>query len=108
MDGNTLIFAGIAVAVILVAFRLFGGGRQPKQQSFRCSRCSTAALHTARTIEAWRRGKTKFFCNSCHGEWRRDQPREASPIRGGGSGCLGALVVAVAVPAAAVLTYLST
>lgn len=107
MDGNVLIVAGIAVAVIVVAFRLFGGGRRPKEQSFRCSRCSTASPHTARTIEAWRRGKTRFFCNSCHGEWLRNQPRDSSLVRSGRSGCLSSIVLVVAIPAVAVVTLLS-
>jgi hypothetical protein len=106
MDGNVLIVAGIAVAVILIAVRLFSG-RRPKEQSFRCSRCSTASLHSARTIEAWRRGKTKFFCNSCHGEWLRNRPRDSSPVRNARAGCLSVVVLVVAIPAMAVVAFLS-
>jgi hypothetical protein len=107
MDTNVLIIAAMAVAAILVVGRFFIGGRRPKQQSFRCSRCNTNAMHSARTIEAWRRGKTKFFCNSCHGEWLRSQPQGARPERDGRSGCLGAVVVIIGVPATVVMAYLS-
>lgn len=61
MDTNAIIVAAIVVVGILVVGRFFAGGRRPPQQSFRCGRCSTSTMHTARTIEAWRRGKTKFF-----------------------------------------------
>jgi hypothetical protein len=121
MDPNALIVAGIVVAAILVARRSFGGKREPrqppKQQPFRCARCSTSSMHTARTLEAKRRGKTKFFCNSCHGEWLRTQPANPAPSRrswqphtasrAGRSGCLGAVVLAVALPTVAVVTFLS-
>jgi hypothetical protein len=108
MDTNVLIVAAIAVAGIVVVGRLFVGGRSPTQQSFRCSRCSSTSMHTARTIEAWRRGKTKFFCNACHGEWLRTQPREAKQGHGGSAGCLSAVVVFLAIPAVVVMAYVSS
>jgi hypothetical protein len=108
MDTNVLIVAAIAVAGVLVVGRILVGGRRPKQQSFRCSRCSSDSMHSARTIEAWRRGKTKFFCNACHGEWLRTQPRGARSQRDGRSGCLGAAVVFIAIPATVIMAYLSS
>src|SRR5687767_8117234 len=107
MDDSTLIVIGIIVAITIVALGVFGSGRRPKQQSFRCSRCSTSSLHSARTIGAWRRGKTKFFCNSCHGEGLRTHPHDASPARGRRSGCLSAVVLAVVLPSVAVVAFLS-
>jgi len=107
MDNNVLIVAGLVVAVIFVALRAFGGNRRPKPQSFRCGRCSTSSQHTPRTIEAWRRGKTKFFCNACHAEWLRNRPDEARHEPAGHSGCLGMIVLAVVIPSVASIAYLS-
>ena len=107
MDQGVLIVAAIAVAGIVVLARFFGGVRRPKRQSFRCARSSTGAMHTARTIEAWRRGKTEFFCNSCHGERLRSLPQDAAPARGGRSGCLSAVVLFIVVPSIAVVSYFS-
>jgi hypothetical protein len=92
MDTNAQIVAAIVVLGLLIVTRLLSGRRRPKEKSFRCSRCATTATHTARTIEAWRSGKTKFFCNSCHSEWLRGQPQSRKMARGGGSGCLGPLI----------------
>ncbi|MGI0134559.1 MAG: hypothetical protein ACREBW_06350, partial [Candidatus Micrarchaeaceae archaeon] len=61
--------------------------------------------HTPRTIEAWRAGKTKFFCNACHGQWLRSHPpqaqsgRPAYSGRAGNSGCLGVMVLFILLPA---------
>jgi hypothetical protein len=107
MDNNVLIVAGLIVAVIFVAFRAFGGSRRPKQQSFRCGRCSSSAQHTPRTIEAWRRGKTKFFCNACHTEWLRTRPDAARHEPVGRSGCLSMIVLVVVIPSVAAIAYLS-
>jgi hypothetical protein len=106
MDTDVLIVAAVVVIGILVVGRQFVGGSRPKQQSYRCSRCSATSMHTARTIEAWRRGKTKFFCDACHGEWLRAQPQGARPEQRGRSGCLGAVVALIVVPAAVVTAYL--
>ena len=124
MDSSALVVATIVVAAIFVVLRSFRGKRQPKHQPkpqlkpqpFRCARCSTNSMHTARTLEAKQRGKTKFFCNSCHGEWLRTQPvnpaparRSARPhgnVRAGRSGCLSAVVIVVVVPTAAAVAFL--
>lgn len=68
----------VAIALVAIAmFLFFGRKRQPKERAFKCSRCSAVSAHTPRTIEAWRAGKTTFFCNSCHGQWLRSQPQRS-------------------------------
>lgn len=104
----------VAVTVAIAYFLLGRRSTTPKQKSFRCARCSTIAQHTPRTINARRDGKSKFFCNTCHGEWVRShpqpQPRSAAPpgSRSGGSrsGCLGVLACLLFVPLALVLWWL--
>ena len=106
MDGTTIALIG-ALAVGLLLARLFFRPRGPSEKSFRCTRCKAVAQHSNRTINAWRDGKTTFFCNSCHAWWLESQPR-ASPAKGGararearaGSGCLSVLVLAAVIPAA--------
>lgn len=96
-----IILAVVALAAVVLFFRK---RRVPKERSFRCARCSAMAQHSARTIKAWREGKAKFFCDSCHAAWLRSQPAERGPgrfgSRGERSGCLGALACLVAFPVA--------
>jgi hypothetical protein len=89
----------VFIPLAAVLLRLFIGRRSPPQKTFRCARCSTVEAHSARTIEAWRAGKTKLFCGSCHAKWLQSQPRVSRVSRPSGAGCLGVLLVAVVVPA---------
>jgi len=86
------------IAVIVVVALLFRPRRKPKEKNFRCARCATNSPHTNRTIEAWRKGKTKFFCNACHAQWLRSQPASAAPGYSSRSGCLGVLVLLAFLP----------
>jgi hypothetical protein len=111
MDGiNSEVVAAIAV-VVVVASLFFGRKRQPKERTFKCARCSAVSAHSSRTFEAWRAGKTKFFCNACHGQWLRSRPpqvrdsRPAYPERSGNSGCLGVMLVFILLPAVAVIAW---
>src|SRR6185369_551781 len=97
----------VVVAMVVLAavvMLLFRSRRVPREKSFRCARCSATAQHSARTINAWREGKTKFFCGSCHAAWFNSQPSQRrsgrSPSRGERSGCLGVFACLVAFPVA--------
>lgn len=95
--------AGAVVGAIAIAMlALAGSKRRPKERTFRCGRCAAVTPHSARTIEAWSAGKTKFFCSSCHGLWLKSQPTPARPHTpvntGRGSGCLGMLLLLVVIP----------
>jgi len=102
----------VAISLVAIAmFLFFGRKRQPKERAFKCSRCSAVSAHTPRTIEAWRAGKTTFFCNSCHGQWLRSQPqrsRYGRPVhagRAGNEGCLGVMVLVFVLPALAATAW---
>ena len=91
--------AVIAAVVVAAAFH-FSRKRQPKERNFKCGRCSTVSAHTPRTIEAWRAGKAKFFCNACHEQWLRSHSPTAqgnritaNPGRASNSGCLGVMTI---------------
>lgn len=102
-------YIAVIIAVVVVGYFLLGRRKVPEQKTFRCSRCSKTSEHTARTINAWRDGKSKFFCNSCHSEWVRSHPRlQHSRGTGGGSrsGCLGVLACLIFVPIAVILGWL--
>ena len=92
---SLVVFVPLAAVVVW----LFVGRRLPPQKTFRCARCSTIEAHSARTIDAWRAGKTKLFCGSCHARWLQSQPRASRAGRSSGGGCLGVLLVALVVPA---------
>ena len=78
--------------------------KMPPSKAFTCRRCKTTTLHDARTANAWRAGKTAFFCRSCHAAWLQDRPsqaRDSAQLRetdAGGSGCLGAVAVCALLP----------
>jgi hypothetical protein len=93
------VIAAIAFAV-LVVLSLLMRRRRPKERKFQCSRCSAIVEHTPRTVEAWRSGKTKFFCNACHAQWLRFHPAPAHKHTSNSnrSGCLGVAAIFVALP----------
>ena len=100
LDLEEAIVVGLVViAAILGAKWVFGRGRLPPQKTFRCARCSAVESHSTRTIEAWRAGKTKLFCGSCHAKWLQSQPRAPRTRRSSSSGCLGVLLFGFVVPA---------
>jgi hypothetical protein len=76
--------------------------KQPKEKTFVCARCKSISPHTERTIEAWRNNKSKFYCKACHAKWLELQPRQAKTAyqtgRNSGSGCLGFIVIFIAIP----------
>lgn len=92
----------IIAAAVAMAYFFFRRASGPRQKTFRCKRCSAIAQHTPRTMNAWRAGKSSFFCNSCHSEWIRSQPsrrRAVGTVRAGGrSGCLGVLACLLLIP----------
>ena len=97
------------IAALVVTYFLFGKRKVPEQKTFRCARCSQPSQHTPRTINAWRDGKTRFFCNACHSEWVRSHPhpqRSRSTDGGSRSGCLGVLACLIFVPVALILGWL--
>lgn len=109
MTPQTLFGIAIATIVVLTLVALLWPKRQPPEKSFTCSRCRTVTRHSNRTIEAWRSGKPKFFCQACHTKWLHSQPpREHAQFssRGptsGGSGCLGVVVLFALLPFSAFL-----
>ena len=96
------------VAVIVVCVHFLFGRRLPKERNFRCAGCSTWTAHTNRTIEAWRSGRTRFYCNACHSEWLKSHPAQSSNNASSGdsrSGCLGVTVFLVGVPTVAIFVW---
>nr|CAP48764.1 putative integron gene cassette protein [uncultured bacterium]CAP49083.1 putative integron gene cassette protein [uncultured bacterium] len=99
------ILVGVVVAA-LVGIALVGKlvpKRMPPQKSFKCGRCGVAALHNNRTAEAWRNGKTKFFCQACHAKWLQSRPpaereRYSADSKGSGSGCFGIVALFALLP----------
>jgi hypothetical protein len=86
---------GVVVAIVIV-LNLLRYWRRPSERTFRCGKCSTPTMHTRRTIEAWRIGKRKFFCDSCHTQWLQSLPtQQVTSRRAESSGCLGVIVVTV-------------
>ena len=96
-----LVLFGVALLSKLIPKRM------PPQKSFKCGRCGTAATHNDRTAEAWRKGKTKFFCQACHAKWLQShspqEHKQRPSLSSGGSGCLGVVVLFALLPIGALL-----
>ncbi len=88
----------------------------PSNLRFTCAGCSGKFTHSRRTISAWEKGGRSFFCNACHTKWQSTHApsghgraaRIITSDRPAKRGCLGMLVVLLAVPvvlAFAVMQY---
>lgn len=74
--------------------------RQRARRQFVCAHCASSSAHNARTLEAWRNGKARFFCEPCHQAW---QSQHSAPPRAyeevvARRGCLGLLTVLLLLP----------
>jgi hypothetical protein len=99
-----LIAAVIAAGAVLGLVAKLLPKRKPPSPTFQCGRCGTTAWHNDRTSEAWRSGKTKFFCQACHAKWLQSRaPQERTPK--GGSGCLGVVVLFALLPLGGLLKW---
>jgi len=96
----------VAAVAVLLLMRIVAERRRPDEKQFRCARCSKVAAHTTRTINAWRSGKTRFFCAACHSEWLSNQPHNAPPRREASPGCLSALAFLVFISAVLLALWL--
>lgn len=84
----------------VIAFFILGRQKKPKDKSFHCSRCRKLAQHDSRSIQAWNNGYVKLYCQACHQQWLRDNPKQShTPMQNKGGGCLGALALLFVLPA---------
>src|SRR5689334_5885110 len=96
MNEASVIVLAFSLVAALSAFIIWTR-RKPSEESFTCRRCSKKSPFNDRTIQAWRRGKTHFFCNSCHLQWLASQGAK-EPVKGGGQGCLRIVLIAISFP----------
>lgn len=102
MRPETLIGIAAALIVVVIVLALLKRKRQPPSRIFKCGRCGNAAHHNERTSEAWRNGKSRFFCQACHRLWLQSQPQSARSHDHGGrsasGGCLGVVAAFTLLP----------
>lgn len=99
MKDIELYIAGALLIFIVLSF--FKGGKKPQEEAFECARCKQHEKYTPRTIEAWRKGFNKIYCNKCHQLWLKNNPEKARSgqvVGRGGSGCLVVVVFLLALP----------
>jgi hypothetical protein len=65
IDKN-LIYLIVGVIVISVIIKIRSSGSKPTTDDFICERCKKKESYSTRTIEAWRQGFNKIYCQSCH------------------------------------------
>ena len=111
MAPETIFGTAVIVVAVLALVAKLVPKRQPPEKFFKCSPCHTITRHHRRTIEAWRSGKPKFFCQACHANWLRSRPPQereqfSSPgSASGGSGCLGVVVLFALLPLGGMLLW---
>ncbi len=81
----------VILAVIVYFFMVKGSSRSSIPKSYTCSKCGVLTQHNKSTLAAKKRGTKRFYCKSCHEQWRQMQPSNKS-------GCLGVLVVFIVLP----------
>lgn len=111
MEIEALIVGVVVVGVVLVLLAVLRSKRKPPVAVFRCHRCGAAARHSNRTEDAWRNGKTTFFCAACHARWLQTRPAQERsahrPRQGdGSSGCLGVIALIALIPLGGVMAWL--
>ena len=106
---QTTIAMIIGIVILAAIIRLLFRPKRPPHKSFKCTRCSIVSAHNDRTIQAWRGGAKKLFCDSCHRIWLSSQPnlhKQSRPSQGrfpgapAKSGCLGVTLALVICPLA--------
>lgn len=108
MPLDAIIGIALAAALVLAVVAKLIPKRQPKEKTFKCSRCNATSRHTGRTIEAWRNNKTQFFCQGCHAKWLASQPpriREQHASRGSTSGCFGVVALCALLPLGCLIAW---
>ena len=116
---------GVAVLLLFVLVLRNKSARQservrPKGSGslrYACVKCKGQFIHSDRTIEVWKKGNRRTFCDACHKKWLASKPkithpqsnsqqpvfrhssvqssRSSSPKT---SGCLGVLILFAVVP----------
>ena len=100
MQGNETYFF-LVVAIVVLFFILSKRNKHPPTDSFSCARCRKQEPYSPRTMDAWRRGFNKIYCQACHKLWLDRNPQRSKKNYSAGKangGCLGVLVVAVLTP----------
>ncbi|MFQ3229300.1 hypothetical protein [Reinekea sp.] len=93
MDQNLV---GIVLGVVFILFlaaKFFGNNKMPPTKAFRCAGCKKNEAYSKRTIEAWRNGYKRIYCQACHVKWLKNNPN----TRNTSSGSQGCAVVAVTI-----------
>lgn len=111
MQGNEF-YIVLGAAVVVGLFFFLKSNKRPPTDSFTCARCKKTEQYSPRTIEAWRRGFSRIYCQACHKLWLNNNPerkRQAYSSGGARSGCLGVLVIFAFLPPAiyGVVKYVS-
>lgn len=102
MDQNLIgIIVGVLFVVSLV-YRFLGNKKMPPTKVFRCAGCKKNEAYSKRTIEAWRNGYKRIYCNVCHQKWLKNNPNRAKPSAGS-QGCAVMAICLVSFPIAAVV-----
>lgn len=97
-SNDTYILIGV---LALVVFFLLKNNKRPPTETFTCARCKKQEKYSSRTIEAWRKGFKKIYCQACHKLWLNNNPdrkKQNYSSYGARGGCLGIVVFFVVTP----------
>ncbi len=80
---TVVVVLGLLIGIIAISAIVKSIFSAKPPVTFRCARCRREVPHDNRTVEAWRSGKHKFFCQECHDKWRETHPAISLSGRGG-------------------------
>ena len=95
MEQNQLVIIAAIIIALLIIKGFINNNRKPKNSTFKCARCKTREKYATRTLEAWRRGFNKIYCQSCHRAWLDNNPKQTYNKSSNG-GCLSVLIIGLA------------
>jgi GrpB-like predicted nucleotidyltransferase (UPF0157 family) len=97
MDQNLIgIIVGVSFLLFLAA-RFFDNTKMPPSKVFRCAGCKKNEAYSKRTIEAWRHGYKRIYCQACHVKWLKNNPN-ARQASSDSKGCAVVAITIVSLP----------
>ena len=96
-DHKLSIYFIIGVVLFILLMKVFSTEKKLPNENFTCARCNKREKFSHRTIESWRKGYKKLYCQECFKLWMEKNPQHKRSYQQK-SGCLGMLILHIVIP----------